>query len=344
MQNMSDDIQSEEEQSFVFEDYTAPRAPKEEVQRRDDAQFMAEINAIISEGEQMRVSYMRKHRTRSMLALTFTLLFIIAGGAGFGWFLLMEYRLPLAVLSMLGAIGLSALMYWWNAGPIKEYQKSYKSVFMPKLAKALGGLKFHPKRGIPSKFLAKTRVLPPYKRYEAEDCFLGRYKGVKVIMSEARLYPEAKGGEPIFRGLMVLMEAPSKIFEGHTILTANHDMAAQWATTRWKGLTPVNMPVGNEKAARFRVFSDKPEVAVKTTGEKLLKELGETAEVFDDSAMTAVLFGGKFIFLMIPYQTDMFEASSIYVPVTTNDYAVRCKKEVDRILEIIDVFEIYKSN
>jgi hypothetical protein len=47
--------------------------------------------------------------------------------------------------------------------------------------------------------------------------------------------------------------------------------------------------------------------------------------------------------MMIPNKGDMFEPSSMFVPVSTKQHALNCKKEIERILEIIDVFEIYKA-
>ena len=46
--------------------------------------------------------------------------------------------------------------------------------------------------------------------------------------------------------------------------------------------------------------------------------------------------------MMIPYEPDMFEASSLFVPVTTKTQAMQCKKEIEQLLEIIDVFDLYE--
>ena len=40
----------------------------------------------------------------------------------------------------------------------------------------------------------------------------------------------------------------------------------------------------------------------------------------------------------------MFEASNMYVPVATKQHALQCKKEIEQILEIIDLFELYKTD
>ena len=76
---------------------------------------------------------------------------------------------------------------------------------------------------------------------------------------------------------------------------------------------------------------------------ELLKELYEASVVFDEAELSAAFFGGKYVFLMIPYKGDMFEASNMHVPVATKQHAMHCKKEIEQILEIIDVFDLYKN-
>lgn len=172
---------------------------------------------------------------------------------------------------------------------------------------------------------------------------MGRYKGVKVIFSEARLYTKGNRRDPVFSGLFALLEIPQEIFEGHTIITADPSMVARWQHSRWQKLSPVTLSPAQKSHDRFSAFSDQPQEAVSVLGERLIKELAEASEIFDDAALSAVFFRGKYVFLAIPYPHDMFEASNLHVPVTTSQYAMTCKKEVEKLLEIIDVFDLYKS-
>ena len=112
---------------------------------------------------------------------------------------------------------------------------------------------------------------------------------------------------------------------------------------RWKALQNVNIRVENPAWDRFVTVSNKPELAQKFVNDRLLKELSEASDIFDDSALSAVFFREKYIFLMIPYDGDMFEASDIHVPITTKRHAMRCKKEIEKILEVIDVFDLYDT-
>ena len=311
------------------------------VQRRDDAQFQADVEALIQEAENTRLSYMQSQRSRSFMAMNAGIVSVLAGASGFGWYFLMEFDLLKAVLCMVCAIALPVLLHIWAEKPLKAYIRQYKTDFMPKMARALGGFKFHPARGISAKIISKTGVVPHHTDYSAEDCFIGKYKGIKVIFSEARLSHKR---HEVFNGLFVLLEIPNPLIEGHTIITADNNMVKSWATTRWSKLQSVKVTTDHASWNRFHVYSDMPDAATLLVGERLLKELAEACDVFEKSPITTVLFREKYIFLTIPYERDMFEASNMYIPVSTKQHALECKKEIEQLLEIIDVFDLYKAD
>lgn len=314
----------------------------EELGRVDEDRFRKNLDELIIEAEEMRLARMKQHRTRGFIAMNLGILFMLIGVGAFGWFFLVMTDIPIAVLCIvLSAIPPIALNVWAGR-PIKLYALEHKTKFMPKLAKALNGLSFYPERGVSAKMLAKLAILPAYDRYEAEDCFMGTYKGVKVIFSEARLHSKAHKDGPVFDGIFVLLEIPGDVIEGHTIITCNSKMVKAWEKTRWKSLQRVYVSVSNPSWDRFQIFSSKPEAAELMVGERLLKELSEASDIFDGAPLTAAMFGTKYIFVMIPNDADMFEPSNLFVPVTTNQHALQCKKEIEQILEIIDVFDLYQ--
>ncbi len=308
-----------------------------------DHDFLRSIEPIIQDAEDTRIKIMTRHRNRGFAAITLGLMSIIAGAAGFGWFLLMHADLVRAVACMALAIVLPILLHGWSGRAVNAYIIYYKTVFMPQIAKALGGLKFHPLRGIGADILRKSGVLPPFNVYEAEDCFMGRYKGVKVIFCEADLY-KSRGELPLFSGVLALIEAPQDRFKGHTVITADKALVRACAKTRWSRLQPFKVPLSNESWDRFDLFASDPAHAQQIVSEKLLKELAEAADVFNGAALSAALFRRRYVFLAIPYEQDMFEPSSIYVPVTSKAQALVCRRELERILEIIDVFELYGND
>ena len=321
-----------------------PSVPEEEVSRGQSPDFAVRIDALADEAEAMRLAFMKKNRTRGFITMTVGLISLTAGAAGFGWFLLVKFDILRAVGSMVLAIAIPALMHFWSAGALSSYKKSYKREFLPRLADALGGFKYHPARGIRRQIISKTGLIPAHDTYHAEDCFMGRYKGVKVLFSEARLLSKKSHSGPVFDGIFVLLEIPQAVIEGHTILTADKELYKKWRSTRWKKLQEVALPSDNPDWEKFLAVSDTPEAASLLIGERLLKELHEASEVFDDAPLSVAMFKSKFIFMMIPYKGDMFEPSNVHIPVATKQHAVQCKKEIEQILEIIDVFDIYSNS
>lgn len=312
------------------------------LQKIDARRFDMEMERLIEESEDMRMKRMMQHRSYGFLSMNLSILSVFLGVGGFGWYFFVETNLPLSFLCILVSIIPPIFLNVLEQAPLKAYRKEHKAVFMPKLAKTLNGLAFYPDRGISSKILERLVVLPPYRIYDAEDCFMGTYKGVKVMFSEARLYAHHKRNGPDFDGIFVLLETPDEVFEGHTIITADRKMAQKWEKTRWKKLGKVYISIDNPEWDKFLVYSTKPETAELFVGERLIKELAEASEIFDNSPLTAVMFGKKYVFMMIPYDKDMFEASSMFVPITTRQHALQCKKEIEQLLEIIDVFDLYK--
>lgn len=313
-----------------------------ELHRVEESRFDKNLEAVIQESEEMRIDRMKQHRTRTFLAMNFSIFSVFLGVLAFGWFFLMEGVLSTALICLVLSMIPIPFIYKWAESPLKAYTRDHKNVFMPKLASALNGLNFYPERGVSSKILSKLAILPAHDRYEAEDCFMGTYKDVKVIFSEARLYSKNYLDGPVFDGIFVLLETPDEVIDGHTIISANQKMVKAFSKTRWKSMSKVHVSVSNPDWDIFEIYSTKPDVAELMIGEKLIKELAEAAEVFDNAPLTAAMFGKKYIFMMIPYDQDMFEASNIFVPVTTKTQAMKCKREIEQLLEIIDVFDLYK--
>ena len=157
------------------------------IHRVDESRFTAAMDEVVKESEDMRLRYMRQHGSRAFLTMSFGMFMALAGACGFGWYFLVEMNLAMAALCMVPALLVPFLMHSWSEAPIKHYIRDYKKIFMPKMAAALGGFKFYPSRGIPRDVIGKTGVVPAHDYYKAEDCFMGSYKGAKVIFSEASL-------------------------------------------------------------------------------------------------------------------------------------------------------------
>lgn len=324
---------------------TEPEEPEKtpEIQAAPDSRFNAEIASILAHAESLRLKNMEKYRGRGFVSLTLSLFCLTLGGAGFGWALFFEADLPRALLSAAAGCIVPIALHFWAEQPLKTYIAQYKTVLMPALAQAMGGLKFYPTRGISAKIVQASGLLPAYDEYKAEDCFMGRYKSVKLILSEARLRHK-QSGQYLFDGIFVLLEIPDSAFEGHTIITCDHDAIKQWRQRRWAKLQDVSPTrldaLSALDEAELHIFSSAPDTAQKLADESFMKELREMAVLFDNAKISAAFFRKKYLFIMIPYEKDMFEPSNLYVPITSRQDALQCKKEIEQILSIIDVMHI----
>jgi hypothetical protein len=319
-----------------------PAIKNGELTRSDHMRFTNELEVLVKDAEALRLSYMKRHQARGNTALTLGLISLVIGSGGFGWFLLVQGDIVRAVGAIALAIVVPVFLNIWASQTLKNYSHTYKKTFLPRLAKTLGGLEFHPQRGIGASLLAKTGLLPAHTIYESEDCFMGRYKDIKIIFSETRLFQ--KNRRNIFHGIFVLLEIPSAPLEGHTILTAHAENYQKWRHSRWSKLQDISFTAQNPQTARFKALSDQPQAAQKIITETLLKELADISELYDHAPISAAFFRKKFIFIMIPYARNMFEPSNVHLPVATRQHALHCKREIEQILQIIDVLELYKNS
>ncbi len=314
-------------------------SPPGEIHSVENHIFQEKIDSLLRDSEEFRLEKMSKHRSREFMSLSVTLASIVLGAGGFAWYLLIMGNIWMALLCMIVAAAPHFFMSGWVRQPIREYKKEYKGKFMGRLADALGGFRFSPNKGISKKVLGRTAIVPSHELYKPEDCFYGNYKGAKVTISEARLTSKRKKGQYAFDGIFVLIELGSKMFEGHSVITADAELAKRLAS-KLKVLPPTNSPF----ARNFTIMSTLPEKATTLQDDRLLKELSETVNLFDKAQLSAAFFAEKYIFVMIPYDHDMFEASDLYVPITTSDTALRSKQEIEQILSIIDIIDIYQGN
>ncbi len=339
---MSEDKNTEEKEEDIAPQRSVFDIPQSAtIDKRDDAQFQYEIKNLIKKSETIRLTHMQRHQTQKKIGITLSLLAMLAGATSAGWFLLMDIDITKAIASMVITFAIPLAVKGWMRDPIHAYKHDFKNIYMPELADIMGGFDYHPTRGVNESVLSKTGIMPNYTHYHSEDCFRGHYKGCKVLFSEALLTDKKKKNQ--FKGIFVLLELPTKIFEGHTILTADRNMAEQYQNNRWRKFTQIPIPVSQKKWDRFVGFTNNPEDAQLILGEKLIKELAEADIAFGDQNMSAVFFRGKYIFLSIPHEKDMFEACDLYLPVSTERHASACKKEIKQLLEIVDIFDLYAT-
>lgn len=314
---------------------SGPQETAEEIKRTHESHFSQQMKELIEYAEDFRMGKMRRYSMRTGVSLILGMIFILAGAAGFGWYFLMEGNPVKALGCIMLGIGIPACLNYWASGPIRAYKKEFKTQFMPKLAKVLGNLAFFPSRGISENLVKKSGIIPRFDSYRAEDCFMGRYGGIKLILSEARLSHKKR---PVFGGMFVLLDTGSDHFEGTTIITA--DPALQRSAAKSLKTCPIANP---DYAARLLIFTNQTTPNPLAMNEDLLKELYEMSILFSDSPISAIFWQKRHIFIAIPNKTDMFECSNLFMPITTHSTALQCKQEIDQLLSIIDIVKLYKT-
>ena len=197
-----------------------------DVKARDEHIFQYTTEKLLRRAEELRMQHMQDYQFRNNITMGVGIFTVMAGGVGFGWFFLMAAQPALAILCLITPFILYYFLHSWAYIPLKNYAKHHKSVFMPEMARALGNMRFNPRRGISEKVIRKAGILSNYKSYSAEDCFLGEYKGARMIVCEARLSSDRRGrNRDIFDGVFVFIEAPNAGFKGHTVITADSETA-----------------------------------------------------------------------------------------------------------------------
>lgn len=290
-----------------------------------------EITELLDYAEEHRAGYMRRYRTRQNITITVMVICALIAGGLFGWFFLMEAQLLTAIGLMIPCIIPPVLSAIWQNGPLTAYAHYYKNDILPKLARSLGGFKYSPKRGISRKMLDKTAITPHFTHYEAEDCFSGKYNDAKIIFSEARLYQDSK--HPAFDGLFMMIELPKSLsFKGLGILTADETLAQRAG----QKLNRVDLS-SNNYALNFHALSNDNSNAHILSNPALIKEFHEMVALFDHAPCSISLFGHRYVFIMVPYAVNMFEASDIRYPIANRGSISRCIKEIEQIQSIIDI-------
>ena len=303
-----------------------------------------EVKELIQKAEDMRLKNSHSYKFRQ--SLFYFVMSLSVGGSAcyFVWVFLMGGSFALALGALGAGIVITPLMGYWAKMPLNNYRKTFKSEFMPALAKALGNLHYHPTGGIGMKTMIPSGIIPPHATYGAEDSFRGTFrKNIGLIVSEARMYGKNAKAPPIFDGLLVYLSVPKGSFKGHTIITSDHNAVKRWANTRWKKFNQIPVQQGIE-AGDFRVFTTNDDEGRGLADQDFIELLHKLSHLFGNKPVSSAFYGGSRVLLMIPSDDDMFEPGEIEIPVTSHGYAMKCKREIEQILNIVDVLDVYEAD
>ncbi len=315
----------------------------EDVVQLEDEKFSAEMKDLIRKAEADRLEKSKQYLSRKRLYTVSMMALLMGTSSAFVGLFLMGGDIRLALAAVPLCIIIPPLLNQWANQALKDYTTGFKATFMPEIARVMGKLTFHPTGGIGMKFMAPARILPAHTAYQAEDCFRGKYKGIALTVSEARLLGKKKKAEPVFDGVLVMLKTQPDKFKGHTIITSDHNAANNWQKSRWKSLQRVEIANGI-KAGDFQVFADNPEEAVQLADQDFMALMHKLSELFDSPPISAAFYAGNRVLLAIPCAENMFEPGDIFMPVASQSHALKCKKEVEQILHIIDVLDVYEPD
>jgi hypothetical protein len=308
-----------------------------------DDKFTAKIKHMVEKAEENRLEKSKQYTSRQKLFYMSLSLLLSSSSSYFIWVLLMGGSFVLSLSALFVSCVIPVLLAGWAKAPLKQYHSEFKRSFMPELAKALGKLSYHPTGGIPMKAMIPSGIIPPHAEYKGEDSFKGKFGDTGLIITEGRLSSKKKNAPPVFEGLFVMLTTPKGKFKGHTIITSDHHAIKRYAKTRWKKLQSVPVREGI-KAGDFHVFSNNPDEASGLADEDYIELLQKLSTLFDEALISSAFYAGGRVLLMIPSANDMFEPGDIQLPVSTQNHALQCKREVEQILHLVDVLDVYEAD
>jgi hypothetical protein len=312
-------------------------------QQNPEEKISAEVKSLINKAEEMRFAKSKQYTQRQKLFVSALSFLAIGSSSNLVWALLMGGDIYLALGGIVVAIIIPLLLAGWAKSPTKEYRKNFKTEFMPALAKAIGNLDYFPTGGIAMKSMKPSGIIPPHATYTAEDGFRGKFKNNSLTISEGRLYSDKKNAEPIFNGVLVMITTPKGKFKGHTIITSDHEAIKKWANTRWKKFNSVQ-PREGIAAGDYKIYANNVEEAQALADEDYMELLQRLSELFSNSLISSAFYAGNRVLLLIPSDEDMFEPGDIDMPVSSQGYALKCKREIEQILHVVDVIDVYEPD
>lgn len=233
-----------------------------------------------------------------------------------------------------------ALVFIWARKPKAQYIKTYKDVIIPELVKSFGNFIYKGSHKILMADMLPSKIIPSYTTYVSEDYFSGRYKGVNIEFAEIKLvHNSGKHSKMRFDGIAILLKLEKKKFHGHTIINRNTG-SIKGALTKWKtGLKPANM-VDPEFEKLFDIYTDDQVEARYLIDMAMIESLKKLNSSSNVTSLTAAFYGGDMLILM-GSNYNHFEPADLNTPANMLDGIVSTKEDIDNVLSIIDVLDLY---
>jgi hypothetical protein len=326
--------------------------------------------AIIPDGlcsravlEDFRLESLRKWRRRAALLVCFLAVSVLALAFLHGGFLASLRQAPFGYLGLFCA-GVF-FFFKWVKTVSDDYARRYKEKIYPQLAETYG-LTYSREGGVPLDKVHGTPIIPPYQKYEAEDCFSGDYRGAHIHLSELNLSRECSNKALLerlfdiyeagrlrfddyriaFSGLAILIELPRPSFNGHAVVVPYIDalMSKLIGDLRRAGLQSMGLvdPVFEK---RYRAYATDQTEGRFLLHPAIIDRIARLENPIAKRCISVAFWRGYVLVLApVPRECRLFEPSGLHVPVEDAKGIKALEHELRQALGLIDDLALYRPH
>ena len=316
-----------------------------DISDQDDMDFLEQSKKHLEKLEVYRKEKFKIYKWRKRIAIpTAVILTPITGSIDY-WLLWLQSSNDDSAAGL--TIAMIGGLYWWVTQPKRQYVDAYKKKMLPKIAKLFGNFTYDLNGKIDVAKMLPSKILPKHDRYESEDCFVGKYKGVdmefcEVDFKERRRSKNRTYYVTIFKGLAILLDMKTKKFYGHTMLDKNRGKISEWFKEKSHKLKRANL-VDPEFEKIFDVYTNDQVEARYLIDPVMMERLKGLQEEYDGESMTAAFYDSKML-VLIQSKHNYFEPADLEIPATDPRSVLSMKKEIGEILALIDRLNLYDPN
>jgi hypothetical protein len=237
---------------------------------------------------------------------------------------------------------LIAIAIYVVRGPYKAYNAEVKTETTKRLIEFFKGFSYHRGEGLSAMELKNSRIFPSFDRMTTDDCFVGRFEGVGLNVSEYHLerlehHDKSTHYVTVFRGIAVEFELP-KSYQGRTLVLADAGIFNVFHHER--GLQRIKLEdVVFEK--EFEVYaSDQIEARYLLTT-AFMERLLKLCSLYDGKSIQA-LFEGNKLLLAVNTGKDMFEPCSFFRTNLRRDKIDLFFSQIVTIFEMVRILKLQR--
>jgi len=220
-----------------------------------------------------------------------------------------------------------AIAFWaggfaWALWPMRYYNENVKRTIFTPLFKFMGDFSFHPRGSLNFAKFMDSGIVPEFAMYHGEDYIEGYYEGISIEVEEIFLRSGTvkSPGKQVFHGLYILLDCPVKV-ERRIMFMPEKRLLPPSLSIGFEGVEPLKLPFEIPMEVYAASLADAQEVITAPILEQCLA-LGKLYQPYArKQAFPKVLgsFWRNKLLLMVPCQKDLFEPTSVFQPLDTED-------------------------